>query len=49
MKITNITTTPLKTGKSLVRVQTDAGVEGWAEGPGANKIVPGRNGSVFEA
>ena len=49
MKITNITTTPLKTGKSLVRVQTDAGVEGWSEGPGVNKIVPGRNGSVFEA
>ncbi len=49
MKITDITTTPLKTGKSLVRVQTDAGVEGWSEGPGANKIVPGRNGSVFEA
>jgi L-alanine-DL-glutamate epimerase-like enolase superfamily enzyme len=49
MKITDITTTPLKTGKSLVRVQTDAGVEGWSEGPGVNKIVPGRNGSVFEA
>jgi L-alanine-DL-glutamate epimerase-like enolase superfamily enzyme len=49
MKITDITTTPLKTGKSLVRVQTDTGIEGWSEGPGANKIVPGRNGSVFEA
>jgi len=49
MKITDITATPLKTGKSLVRVQTDAGVEGWSEGPGVNKIVPGRNGSVFEA
>jgi D-arabinonate dehydratase/D-galactarolactone cycloisomerase len=49
MKITDITATPLSTGKSLVRVQTDAGVEGWAEGPGVNKVVPGRNGSVFEA
>ncbi|MCX8278349.1 MAG: mandelate racemase/muconate lactonizing enzyme family protein [Dehalococcoidia bacterium] len=49
MKITDITTTALKTGKSLVRVQTDAGVEGWSEGPGINKVVPGRNGSVFEA
>jgi|TARA_B110000438_G_scaffold74428_1_gene74538 L-alanine-DL-glutamate epimerase-like enolase superfamily enzyme len=49
MKITDITATPLKTGKALVRVQTDAGVEGWSEGPGVNKIVPGRNGSVFEA
>ena len=49
MKITDITATPLATGKSLVRVQTDAGVEGWAEGPGINKVVPGRNGSVFNA
>jgi L-alanine-DL-glutamate epimerase-like enolase superfamily enzyme len=49
MKITDITTTPLKTGKSLVRIQTDAGVEGWAEGPGVNKVVPGRNGSIFDA
>ena len=49
MKITDITATPLKIGKSLVRVQTDTGVEGWSEGPGVNKIVPGRNGSVFEA
>ena len=49
MKITDITTTPLKTGKSLVRIQTDAGVEGWDEGPGVNKIVPGRTASVFEA
>ena len=49
MKITDITTTPLKTGKSLVRVQTDSGVEGWSEGPGVNKVVPGRNGSIFEA
>ena len=49
MKITDITTTPLKIGKSLVRIQTDAGIEGWAEGPGINKVVPGRNASVFEA
>ena len=49
MEITDITATPLATGKSLVRVQTDAGVEGWAEGPGINKVVPGRNGSVFNA
>ena len=49
MKITDITATPLATGKSLVRIQTDAGVEGWAEGPGINKVVPGRNGSVFNA
>jgi L-alanine-DL-glutamate epimerase-like enolase superfamily enzyme len=49
MKITDITATPLSTGKSLVRVQTDAGIEGWAEGPGINRVVPGRNGSVFNA
>jgi len=49
MKITDITATPLATGKSLVRVQTDTGIEGWAEGPGINKVVPGRNGSVFNA
>ena len=34
MKITDITTTPLSTGKSLLRIQTDAGIEGWAEAPG---------------
>ena len=49
MKITDITATPLSTGKSLVRVQTDAGIEGWVEGPGFNKVVPGYNGSVFNA
>jgi L-alanine-DL-glutamate epimerase-like enolase superfamily enzyme len=49
MKITDITVTPLRTGKGLLRVQTDAGVEGWAEAPGRNRVVPGRNGSVFEA
>ena len=49
MKITDITTTPLKTGKGLLRIQTDAGVEGWAESPGTNPGVPGKNGAVFEA
>ncbi len=42
MKITDITNTPLTTGKGLLRVLTDAGVEGWAE-------APGRNGKVFNA
>ncbi|NQW18105.1 MAG: mandelate racemase/muconate lactonizing enzyme family protein [Chloroflexi bacterium] len=49
MKITDITVTPLRTNKGLLRIQTDAGVEGWAEAPGRNRVVPGRNGSVFEA
>ena len=49
MKITDITVTPLKTGKGLLRILTDAGVEGWAESPGRNPGVPGRNGPVFEA
>ena len=49
MKITDITTTPLSTGKSLLRVQTDAGVEGWAEAPGGSRIVPGRSVAVFNA
>ena len=49
MKITNITATPLSTGKSLIRVQTDAGVEGWAEGPGFNKVTPAHNGTIFNA
>ena len=31
MKITDITLTLQKTGKYLLRIQTDAGVEGWAE------------------
>ncbi len=47
MKITDITTTPLSTGKSLLRIQTDAGVEGWAEAPGGNKGTPGRSVAVF--
>lgn len=49
MKITDITVTPLTIGKGLLRIQTDAGVEGWAEAPGRNRVVPGRNSSVFEA
>ena len=42
MKIIDITSAPLTIGKDLLRVQTDAGVEGWAE-------VPGRNNAVFNA
>jgi L-alanine-DL-glutamate epimerase-like enolase superfamily enzyme len=38
MKITDITLTPLKTGKNLMRIQTDAGVEGWSEAMGRNVI-----------
>ena len=54
MKITDITLTFLKIGKGLLRVQTDAGVEGWAEAPGRNPGVPGveygyYSGRVFEA
>ena len=41
MKITDITKTPLSIGKGLLRVSTDAGVEGWAE-------VPGRRNAVFK-
>ena len=42
MTVTDITVTPLKIGKGLLRIQTDAGVEGYAE-------VYGRNNSVFNA
>ena len=42
MKITDITKTPLTIGKGLLRIQTDAGIEGWAE-------VPGRNNAIFNA
>lgn len=42
MKVTAITRTPLAIGKSLLRIQTDAGVEGWSE-------IPGRNNAVFNA
>ncbi|HJN49596.1 MAG: mandelate racemase/muconate lactonizing enzyme family protein [Pseudomonadales bacterium] len=40
MKIKDITLTPLKIRKSLLRIQTDSGVEGWAEAYG---------GDVFKA
>ncbi len=49
MKISDITFTPLKTGKSLVRIQTDAGVEGWAEAPGGRQTRSGKSYSVFES
>ena len=42
MKVTAITHTPLVIGKSLLRIETDAGVDGWAE-------IPGRNNAVFNA
>ena len=58
MKITRFTTTPLTLGKSLLRIETDAGVEGWAEVPGRNNrvfdgyleglIAPGRPGGSME-
>lgn len=49
MKITDITCTPLTIGKSILRVQTDAGVEGWAEAPGRRRQQAGGSNSVFEA
>ena len=49
MKIINITATPLSTEKSLIRIQTDPGLEGWAEGPGFNKVTPAHNGTIFNA
>ncbi len=49
MKITDITVTPLTIGKGLLRIHTDAGIEGYADAPGRNRVVPGRNSSVFEA
>ena len=42
MKVTDITHTPLAIGKGLLRIQTDAGIEGYAE-------VSGRHGAVFDA
>ena len=42
MKITDITRTYLKIGKGVLRIQTDTGIEGWAE-------IPGRNNAVFNA
>ena len=47
MKITDITLTPLSIRKTLVRIQTDAGVEGWSEAFGATPPGSGRQ-SVFE-
>lgn len=44
MKITNVSLTPLKIRKSLLRIETDAGLEGWAEAPGG-----GRQNGVFQA
>ena len=37
MKITDIKLTPLKIGKTLVRIQTNAGIEGWSEASGSNQ------------
>jgi len=49
MKISDIQLTPLKIGKTLIRIQTDSGIEGWAEAPGGSKVVPGRSVEVFKA
>ena len=49
MKITDITTTNLSIGKSLVRVLTDSGTEGWAEGPSFGREFSGVNLTVFDA
>ncbi len=46
MKITDITYTPLTIGKSLIRVETDAGIEGWSEGPGQGRS---KGWSVFQS
>ncbi len=35
MKITGIDITPLKTGRAIVRIRTDAGIDGLAEGAGS--------------
>ena len=39
MKISDITCTPLAIGKGLLRIATDAGVEGWGEVPGGKNAV----------
>ena len=49
MKITDITMTPLKLPKSLLRIHTDAGVEGWSEAPGRHRGLPSRHTTVFES
>ncbi|MCY4619418.1 MAG: mandelate racemase/muconate lactonizing enzyme family protein [Chloroflexi bacterium] len=48
MKITNITCTPLTIGKGLLRIVTNAGIEGWAEVPSGNYNTSSK-GPVFEA
>ena len=37
MKITDIKLTPLKIGKTLVRIQTKTGIEGWSEASGSHQ------------
>lgn len=46
MQITDITLTPPTMGNKLLRIQTVAGVEGRAEVPGANRMLPERE-AVF--
>ena len=48
MKITDITCTPLTIGKGLLRVITNAGLEGWAEVPSGNYNTSSK-GPVFQA
>ena len=48
MNITDITCTPLTIGKGLLRVITNAGIEGWAEVPSGNYNTSSK-GPVFEA
>ena len=48
MQITDITCTPLTIGKSLLRIVTNAGVEGWAEAPGGNYNLSSK-AAVFQA
>ena len=48
MQITDITCTPLTIGKSLLRIITNAGVEGWAEVPGGNYNLNSK-AAVFDA
>lgn len=46
--MTDITLTPLRTRKNLLRIQTETGIEGWAEAPGPNRVMPERQ-AVFAA
>ena len=48
MQITDIRLTPLKMRKNLLRAHTGVGVEGWAEAPGHNRILPEQE-AVFRA